>query len=105
MCALYACPVTRAPAAQQWDDPISKARFEYRWRDQFNLSLDPVTALKYHDETLPAEGAKVAHFCDGVTIRLHRDYSSGVRWTGSRAALGKSRTGPRGDVWSIRPRL
>jgi len=51
------------PGAQDWDDAISKARFEFRWRDQFNLSLDPVTAESYHDETLPAEGAKVAHFC------------------------------------------
>ena len=51
------------PGAQEWDDAISKARFEFRWRDQFNLSLDPVTAEQYHDETLPAEGAKVAHFC------------------------------------------
>jgi phosphomethylpyrimidine synthase len=51
------------PRAQEWDDAISKARFDFRWRDQFNLSLDPVTALAYHDETLPAEGAKVAHFC------------------------------------------
>jgi phosphomethylpyrimidine synthase len=51
------------PRAQEWDDAISKARFEFRWRDQFNLSLDPVTALEYHDETLPAEGAKIAHFC------------------------------------------
>ncbi len=51
------------PRAQAWDDAISKARFEFRWQDQFNLSLDPVTALAYHDETLPAEGAKVAHFC------------------------------------------
>jgi phosphomethylpyrimidine synthase len=51
------------PGAQDWDNAISKARFEFRWRDQFNLSLDPVTAAEYHDETLPAEGAKVAHFC------------------------------------------
>jgi phosphomethylpyrimidine synthase len=51
------------PAAQAWDDAISKARFEFRWEDQFNLALDPETALAYHDETLPAEGAKVAHFC------------------------------------------
>ena len=42
---------------------MSKARFEFRWEDQFNLALDPVTARAYHDETLPAEGAKVAHFC------------------------------------------
>ena len=51
------------PRAQEWDDAISKARFDFRWRDQFNLALDPVTALAYHDETLPADGAKVAHFC------------------------------------------
>jgi phosphomethylpyrimidine synthase len=51
------------PRAQQRDDALSKARFEFRWRDQFNLALDPVTARAYHDETLPAEGAKVAHFC------------------------------------------
>jgi phosphomethylpyrimidine synthase len=51
------------PRAQEWDDALSKARFEFRWRDQFNLALDPVTALSYHDETLPAEGAKIAHFC------------------------------------------
>ena len=51
------------PRAQAWDDALSKARFDFRWEDQFNLSLDPVTARSYHDETLPAEGAKVAHFC------------------------------------------
>lgn len=51
------------PQAQQRDDALSKARFEFRWRDQFNLSLDPARAVEYHDETLPAEGAKTAHFC------------------------------------------
>ena len=51
------------PRAQMWDDALSKARFEFRWRDQFRLGLDPETAMSYHDETLPAEGAKVAHFC------------------------------------------
>ncbi|WP_397606304.1 phosphomethylpyrimidine synthase ThiC [Sphingorhabdus sp.] len=51
------------PAAQVRDDALSKARFEFRWRDQFNLSLDPDTAEQYHDQTLPAEGAKTAHFC------------------------------------------
>ena len=51
------------PRAQAWDDALSKARFEFRWQDQFNLALDPVTARAYHDETLPADGAKVAHFC------------------------------------------
>ncbi len=51
------------PAARIWDDAMSKARFEFRWRDQFALALDPETAQAYHDETLPADGAKVAHFC------------------------------------------
>jgi phosphomethylpyrimidine synthase len=50
-------------AARVHDDELSKARFEFRWEDQFNLSLDPETAKSYHDETLPADGAKVAHFC------------------------------------------
>jgi phosphomethylpyrimidine synthase len=51
------------PAAKLRDDALSRARFEFRWRDQFNLSLDPDTAESYHDQTLPAEGAKTAHFC------------------------------------------
>ncbi|MFQ5507934.1 MAG: phosphomethylpyrimidine synthase ThiC [Leptospirillia bacterium] len=51
------------PGAQARDNALSKARFEFRWADQFNLSLDPETAIAYHDETLPAEGAKTAHFC------------------------------------------
>jgi phosphomethylpyrimidine synthase len=51
------------PSAQRWDNALSKARFEFRWEDQFNLSLDPERAREYHDETLPADGAKVAHFC------------------------------------------
>ena len=51
------------PRAQAWDDALSKARFEFRWEDQFNLAIDPITARAYHDETLPAGGAKVAHFC------------------------------------------
>ncbi len=51
------------PGAQYRDNALSKARFEFRWEDQFNLSLDPETARSYHDETLPADGAKVAHFC------------------------------------------
>jgi phosphomethylpyrimidine synthase len=51
------------PGARAWDDALSKARFEFRWEDQFNLSLDPETAREFHDETLPAEGAKIAHFC------------------------------------------
>lgn len=51
------------PGAQYRDNALSKARFEFRWEDQFNLSLDPDTAREFHDETLPAEGAKIAHFC------------------------------------------
>ncbi|MGE5203300.1 MAG: phosphomethylpyrimidine synthase ThiC [Acidobacteriota bacterium] len=51
------------PGARERDDALSRARFEFRWRDQFNLSLDPETAEKFHDQTLPAEGAKLAHFC------------------------------------------
>ena len=51
------------PGSQQRDNALSKARFEFRWEDQFNLSLDPEKAQEFHDETLPAEGAKTAHFC------------------------------------------
>ena len=51
------------PGAQDWDDALSDARFEFRWEDQFNLALDPDTARGFHDETLPAEPAKTAHFC------------------------------------------
>jgi phosphomethylpyrimidine synthase len=51
------------PAAQERDDALSRARFEFRWKDQFNLSLDPETAEQFHDQTMPAEGAKLAHFC------------------------------------------
>ncbi len=51
------------PGARLWDDAMSKARFEFRWEDQFNLAMDPDTAREFHDETLPAEGAKAAHFC------------------------------------------
>src|SRR5450756_751109 len=51
------------PGAQSWDDALSKARFEFRWEDQFSLAMDPETARSYHDETLPATPAKTAHFC------------------------------------------
>jgi phosphomethylpyrimidine synthase len=62
--AAHAADVAKGhPHARHWDDVLSKARFEFRWEDQFNLSLDPETARSFHDETLPAEGAKVAHFC------------------------------------------
>ena len=62
--AAHAADIAKGhPRAREWDDAISKARFEFRWEHQFNLSLDPETAREFHDETLPAEGAKVAHFC------------------------------------------
>jgi len=62
--AAHAADVAKGhPVARYWDDALSQARFEFRWEDQFNLSLDPDTARAYHDETLPKDSAKVAHFC------------------------------------------
>ncbi|MCA1695393.1 MAG: phosphomethylpyrimidine synthase ThiC, partial [Actinobacteria bacterium] len=62
--AAHAADVAKGhPGAQTWDDELSAARFDFRWQDQFNLSLDPDTARSYHDETLPAGAAKKAHFC------------------------------------------
>lgn len=62
--AAHAADLAKGHAlAQEWDDALSLARFEFRWEDQFKLALDPETALKFHDETLPAGGAKLAHFC------------------------------------------
>ncbi|MFI5624051.1 phosphomethylpyrimidine synthase ThiC [Nocardioides sp. NPDC051685] len=62
--AAHAADIAKGhPGARDHDDALSRARFEFRWRDQFALSLDPVTAESFHDETLPAEGAKTAHFC------------------------------------------
>jgi phosphomethylpyrimidine synthase len=62
--AAHAADIAKGhPLARHWDDVLSKARFEFRWEDQFDLSLDPDTAREFHDETLPAPGAKVAHFC------------------------------------------
>ena len=58
------------PRARERDDALSKARFEFRWADQFNLSLDPVTARAFHDETLPADGAKLAHFCSMCGLKF-----------------------------------
>jgi phosphomethylpyrimidine synthase len=73
------------PGAQDWDDALSKARFEFRWEDQFNLAMDPETARTYHDETLPAAPAKTAHFCSMCgpkfcSMRISqdvRDYAEG----------------------------
>jgi phosphomethylpyrimidine synthase len=72
------------PRAQERDDALSKARFEFRWRDQFHLALDPETALAYHDATLPAEGAKVAHFCSMCgpkfcSMRISQDIRDAAR--------------------------
>jgi len=62
--AAHAADLARGhPRARQWDDALSRARFEFRWEDQFDLSLDPETARAFHDETLPAGPAKRAHFC------------------------------------------
>jgi len=62
--AAHAADIAKChPGARDWDDALSRARFEFRWEDQFNLSLDPETAREFHDETLPADGAKIAHFC------------------------------------------
>jgi phosphomethylpyrimidine synthase len=64
------------PVAQCRDNALSKARFEFRWEDQFNLSLDPVTAREFHDETLPQEGAKTAHFCSMKITEDLRKYAA-----------------------------
>ncbi len=83
------------PQAQEWDNAISKARFEFRWRDQFNLALDPVTALAYHDETLPADGAKVAHFCSMCgpkfcSMRISQDIRAEARRQAEEGMAAKS---------------
>ena len=64
------------PGAQLRDNALSKARFEFRWEDQFNLSLDPEVAREYHDETLPQEGAKLAHFCSMKITQEVRDFAA-----------------------------
>jgi phosphomethylpyrimidine synthase len=62
--AAHAADLAKGHRSQYRDNALSKARFEFRWEDQFNLSLDPdIQQREFHDETLPAEGAKVAHFC------------------------------------------
>lgn len=85
------------PGSQLRDDALSKARFEFRWQDQFNLSLDPVTAQTYHDSTLPAEGAKVAHFCSMCGPKFCsmkitqdvRDYAAKIKASSGDNALQK----------------
>ncbi len=94
--AAHAADVAKGhPGARDWDDELSKARFEFRWRDQFALSLDPVTAEEFHDETLPAENAKTAHFCSMCgpkfcSMRISQDVRDrfGADLTPEDAALG-----------------
>jgi len=67
------------PGARNWDDALSRARFEFRWRDQFHLGLDPETAESFHDETLPTQQAKLAHFCsmcgpDFCSMKITQDF-------------------------------
>ena len=82
--AAHAADLAKGHArAQEWDDTLSKARFDFRWEDQFNLALDPPTARSFHDETLPADGAKVAHFCSMCgprycSMRISQDIRSAV---------------------------
>jgi phosphomethylpyrimidine synthase len=68
--AAHAADLAKVIRVQYRDNALSKARFEFRWNDQFNLSLDPDTAREFHDETLPAEGAKVAHFALCVDLNF-----------------------------------
>ena len=90
------------PRAQAWDDALSKARFEFRWEDQFNLSLDPLTARAFHDETLPAEGAKVAHFCSmcGPEVLQHGadPAGAGLRGRQGHRRVRRARRGYAGEV-------
>jgi phosphomethylpyrimidine synthase len=68
--AAHAADLAKGHPGSHRDNALSKARFEFRWNDQFNLSLDPDTAREFHDETLPAEGAKVAHFALCVDLNF-----------------------------------
>ncbi|MEF2071941.1 phosphomethylpyrimidine synthase ThiC [Consotaella aegiceratis] len=86
------------PAAQAWDDAMSCARFEFRWEDQFNLSLDPDTARAFHDETLPKEAHKLAHFCSMCgpkfcSMRISHDIRDEARKAGMEEMAAKFREG------------
>jgi phosphomethylpyrimidine synthase len=90
------------PAAQVRDDALSRARFEFRWEDQFNLSLDPETARSFHDETLPKEAHKVAHFCSMCgpkfcSMRISHDIRAEAQREGLQAMAAKYRDG--GDLY------
>ncbi len=92
------------PAAQLRDDALSRARFEFRWEDQFNLSLDPETARNFHDETLPKEAHKVAHFCSMCgpkfcSMRISHDIRAEARKEGLDAMAAKYRDG--GDLYMV----
>ncbi len=91
------------PAAQLRDDALSRARFEFRWQDQFNLSLDPETAEKFHDQTLPKEAHKVAHFCSMCgpkfcSMRISQEIRDDVRSQGMQQMAAKYRT-KEGDLY------
>jgi phosphomethylpyrimidine synthase len=87
--AAHAADVAKGhPGARDWDDELSRARFEFRWRDQFALALDPHTAEAFHDETLPAEASKTAHFCSMCgpkfcSMRISQDVRDHARRAGS----------------------
>ena len=90
------------PAAQARDDALSRARFEFRWEDQFNLALDPETARDFHDQTLPKEAHKVAHFCSMCgpkfcSMRISHDIRSEAQKEGMAAMAAKYREG--GDLY------
>jgi phosphomethylpyrimidine synthase len=90
------------PGAQVRDNALSKARFEFRWEDQFNLSLDPETARSFHDETLPKEAHKVAHFCSMggpkfCSMRISHDIRAEAQKEGLEAMAQKFQQG--GDLY------
>ncbi|MGC9417442.1 MAG: phosphomethylpyrimidine synthase ThiC, partial [Rhodovulum sp.] len=84
------------PGARARDDALSRARFEFRWEDQFNLSLDPDTARGFHDETLPKQAHKVAHFCSMCgpkfcSMKISQDIRGAARDRGMAEMAGKFR--------------
>ncbi|RWC68260.1 MAG: phosphomethylpyrimidine synthase ThiC, partial [Mesorhizobium sp.] len=90
------------PAAKTRDDALSRARFEFRWEDQFNLSLDPETARSFHDQTLPKEAHKLAHFCSMCgpkfcSMRISHDIRAEAQKEGMAAMAAKYREG--GDLY------
>jgi phosphomethylpyrimidine synthase len=94
------------PAAQLRDDALSRARFDFRWVDQFNLSLDPDTARSYHDETLPKEAHKVAHFCSMCgpkfcSMKITQDVRDYAATLNDPAGIGASAAGATGTQKEI----